>query len=47
MHVRPLLVAAAVAFAGAVLSFVLVGARDFHRHELEQPSEEAALALAA
>jgi MFS family permease len=43
-----LLVAAAVAFAGAVLSFLLVRSRDFHHYELEQaPEEEPALDLAA
>jgi predicted MFS family arabinose efflux permease len=43
-----LLVAAAVAFAGAVLSFVLVRSRDFHGHEVERPSEaEPAVDLAA
>jgi EmrB/QacA subfamily drug resistance transporter len=42
-----LLVAAAVAFAGAVLSFVLVRSRDFQSHELEQTPEESALELAA
>jgi EmrB/QacA subfamily drug resistance transporter len=42
------LVAAVVALAGAVLSFVLVRSRDFHRHELEQaPEPEPALDLAA
>jgi EmrB/QacA subfamily drug resistance transporter len=43
-----LLVAAVIAFAGAVLSFVLVRSRDFRRHELEQaPEAEPALDLAA
>jgi EmrB/QacA subfamily drug resistance transporter len=43
-----LLVAAAVAFAGAVLSFVLVRSRDFRHDELEQqPEAEPALDLAA
>jgi MFS family permease len=42
-----LLVAAAVAFAGAVLSFLLVRSRDFGHHELEQASEERTLDLAA
>jgi hypothetical protein len=41
-----LLVAAAVAFAGAVLSFLLVRSRDFRRHEFEQVPEPA-LELAA
>jgi EmrB/QacA subfamily drug resistance transporter len=42
-----LLVAAVVAFAGAVLSFVLVRPRDFRGHGSEQRPEEAALDLAA
>jgi EmrB/QacA subfamily drug resistance transporter len=42
-----LLVAAVVAFAGAVLSFALVRSRDFHRHGLEQTPEEPTLDLAA
>jgi EmrB/QacA subfamily drug resistance transporter len=42
-----LLVAAAVAFAGAVLSFVLVRPRDFRRDELEELPEEPAIKLAA
>jgi EmrB/QacA subfamily drug resistance transporter len=42
-----LLVAAAVAFAGAVLTFVLVRPRDFHDHEVEQPPEAPAMELAA
>ena len=42
-----LLVAAVVALAGAVLSFVLVRSRDLNRHELEPAPEEPALDLAA
>jgi EmrB/QacA subfamily drug resistance transporter len=43
-----LLVAAVVAFAGAVLSFALIRSRDFRRDELEQiPEAEPALDLAA
>jgi EmrB/QacA subfamily drug resistance transporter len=42
-----LLVAAAVALAGAVLSFVLVRERDFRDHEATQPDEEPTLELAA
>jgi hypothetical protein len=42
-----LLVAAAVALAGAVLSFLLVRSRDFNRHEPEQAREEPKLDLAA
>jgi hypothetical protein len=41
-----LLVAAAIAFAGAVLSFVLVRSRDFHG-VADKPVEEPALDLAA
>jgi EmrB/QacA subfamily drug resistance transporter len=42
-----LLVAAAVAFAGAVLSFALVRPRDFREHEPEQVPDEPAIELAA
>ena len=42
-----LLVAAVIAFSGAVLTFLLVRSRDFHVEELEQQPEKAALDLAA
>jgi EmrB/QacA subfamily drug resistance transporter len=42
-----LLVAAVVAFAGAVLSFVLVRSRDFRREQDESVEQEPALDLAA
>jgi EmrB/QacA subfamily drug resistance transporter len=42
-----LLVGAAVAFAGAVLSFLLVRSRDFREHRDEQLPEEPAMELAA